>query len=156
MASTSDRDDAQLALDQLARVRRTMSARVRAPWWYSWGAALCTASIFVGIGLLPMTEEGSTALPTGLVVLGAIVGPSVLTVRLRRTAGVSVDRYARGMAWWHLVVFGLLAVGLVVQIWLQVPHALFVGAGVALVATVLLERHIDRLLVRRVTTGGTG
>lgn len=156
MASNGDRDDAATTLDQLAHVRASMTARVVAPWWYRWGMALSTAAIFVGIGLFPTDSGGSSALASALVVAGAIVGPSLLTTTLKRTTGVSVDRYAGGMFLWYLVVFALLALGIAVQVWLQVPDALFAGAVVALAATVLLERHIDRLLVRRLGRGGAG
>ena len=131
-----------------------MAARVSAPWWYHLGAALCTASLFVGIGLFPTGADGSSSTAVALVVAGAIVGPTTLATSLKRATGVSVDRYADGMLRWYLVVFGVLAIGLIVQLWLDVPYALFAGAAVGFVATLLPERHIDRLLARRVGAAG--
>lgn len=149
MASTHRPDDADRTLGEVAQTRAALALRLVAPWWYRLGAALCTASLFTGIGLFPTHESGSDSLAYALVVLGAIVGPAALTTALKRTTGVAMDRYAQGMGLWYLVVFGLLTVGLVVHVWLQVPYALFAGAAVAFVATLLLERHIDRLTARR-------
>lgn len=150
MASATHPEDAEFTLDEVAQARATLALRLVAPWWYRLGAALCTASLFAGIGLV---GTGSDSLAHALVVLGAIVGPAVLTVALKRTTGVAMDRYAQGMGLWYLVVFGLLTVGLVVHVWLQVPYALFAGAAVAFLATLLLERHIDRLTARRLGAG---
>ena len=68
--------------------------------------------------------------------------------------GVLVDRYSGGMLLWYLVVFGVLLVGLAVQVWLDLPYVLFAGAAVGFVATLLLERHIDRRLAGRLGAGG--
>lgn len=151
MASSSNRDDAQLTLDQLTSVRAAMTPRMLAPWWYRWGAALCTASLFAGIGLFPT----NSTLASLLVVAGAIVGPTVLAVLLKRNTGVLVDRYSGGMLRWYLIVFGALVIGLVVQVWLQQPYVLFAGAVVGFVATLVRERQIDRLLARRLDAAGS-
>ena len=135
MASHSDRNDAQLSLDELTRVRAMMTTRVLAPWWYRWGMALCTGAIFVGIGLFPSDDGGSSTMSSLLVVAGAILGPTGLAVLLKRTTGVLVDRYSGGMLLWYLVVFGVLVIGMAVQVWLELPYVLFAGAGVAFVAT---------------------
>lgn len=150
MASDPARDDAQLSLDELTRVRAAMTTRVLAPWWYRWGMALCTGAIFAGIGLF---DDNST-MSSLLVVAGAIIGPTALAGLLKQTTGVLVDRYSGGMLLWYLVVFGVLLVGLAVQVWLDLPYVLFAGAAVGFVATLLLERHIDRRLAGRLGAGG--
>lgn len=155
MASDSTHDDAQLTLDQLTSVRAAMTPRLLAPWWYRWGAALCTASLFAGIGLFATNDGANSTLASLLVVAGAVVGPAALAVLLKRTTGVLVDRYSGGMLRWYLIVFGALVIGLVVQVWLQQPYVLFAGAVVGFVATLLRERQIDRLLARRLDATGS-
>src|SRR5690625_4790942 len=90
MASDPARDDAQLSLDELTRVRAAMTTRVLAPWWYRWGMALSTGAIFAGIGLF---DDNST-MSSLLVVAGAIIGPTALAALLKQTTGVLVDRYS--------------------------------------------------------------
>lgn len=143
-------------LDDIRQAHRRLASRVRAPWWYHLGAALCTASLFVGIGLFMRADLAGTdsgeSMATALVILGAIFGPPLLLAALKHRTGVAMDRYSRGLGAWYGVVFGTFAIAMATQILTGLPHLLFLGAGVAFVATLLLERHIDALLAQRLTS----
>ena len=155
-----DRDDSSPppgTLEDIQQARHRLAARVQAPWWYHLGAALCTAALFLGIGLYMRADlaglAGGGAMATALTILGAIVGPPLLLAALKLRTGIAVDRYARGLGAWYVVVFGVLVIATTVQIATGLTQLLFLGAAVAFVATLLLERHIDRLLQRRLDPG---
>lgn len=138
-------------MDSVQDARSRLAERLASPWWYKLIAALSTASLFVAISFTLDDIFFSSAM--ALVVFGAIVGPSVNVAELKRRTGVAVDRYRDGLGAWYLTVFGILVVGFVLQYLLGVPYVLYVGAGVAFVATIWLEFHIDRLLRRRMEGG---
>lgn len=145
--------DARAALQELSDTRRQLAERVTSPGWYRLGAAACTASLFLGVGLLVGRRDvGSSAesASTLLVVFGAVLAPMALLAALKRSTGVSVERYGKGLGTWYVVVFGLFALGFVLQAFLDVPLALPVAGIGAFVATVLTERRIDELLRRRI------
>ncbi|QCB94795.1 hypothetical protein [Cellulomonas shaoxiangyii] len=148
--------DAQAALRRLDDARERLAERITSPWWYRLGAAACTASMFVGAGLIvgrPASGSSAESASMMLIVLGAIVAPMVLLWALRRSTGMSVERYAEGMGTWYAVVFGLFAVGFVLQAFAGVPWAMTVAGVGAAVATVVRERSLDGLLRRRVRAG---
>lgn len=149
-------DAARTALHEVDDARRRLARQIATPWWYRVGSASCTASMFVGTGLLVgRPEAGSAAESTALmlVVFGAILAPMVLLWALRRSTGMSVERYAEGMGTWYAVVFGLFAVGFVLQAFAGVPWAMTVAGVGGAVATVVRERSLDGLLRRRVRAG---
>lgn len=149
-------DEARAALQELTGAQERIAAQVVAPWWYRLGAALCTASLFVGMGLVVGQTNPSDAAETAsslLIVLGAVVAPIALLAGLKRSTGVSVDRYSQGMGVWYVIVFGLLAIAFVLQQFAGVPFALAAGGVGAFIATVFNERRIDALLGGRVRTG---
>jgi hypothetical protein len=147
--------DALAALDDVRDARRRLAERVASPWWYRLGAGACTASLFVGVGLVTGRGADPDLEPFGttMIVLGAIIGPGMLLWALRRATGVSIERYASGMGAWYAVVFGLFTVASVLQIIAGVAGALATAGVVAFVVTVDRERRIDALLRRRVQTG---
>ncbi|WP_220457980.1 MULTISPECIES: hypothetical protein [unclassified Actinotalea] len=149
-------DDARAALRQLDDARALLAERIASPWWYRLGAASCTTSMFVGMGLLvgrPEARGTTESVATLLITLGAVVAPVVLLWALKRATGVSVERYAEGLGAWYVVVFGLLALAFALQAFAGVPAALHVAGAVAFVATVVTERRIDERLRRRVRAG---
>jgi hypothetical protein len=149
-------DDAQAALRQVDRTQQRLATRLAAPWWYRLGAALCTLSLFVGMGLItgrPDADDSAGSAASLIVVVGAVVGPSALLVALRRWSGVSLDRYAEGMGPWYAVVFGLLGVAFVLQAFAGVPFALLGAGALAFVATFVNERRLDDVVRRRVMAG---
>lgn len=87
-----------------------------------------------------------------MIILGAVIGPVSLVSTLKNTTGVSIDRYANGLGWWYAVVFVLLVIGFVLHAYAGMSLALPVTGVVAFVATLLRERHIDRVLRRRIAT----
>ncbi|GAA1436904.1 hypothetical protein GCM10009616_37770 [Microlunatus lacustris] len=146
-------DDARVALQETTNAGQRLAERMTSPWWYRLGAASCTASMFVGTGLLVGRPEagGSTeSASTLLIVFGAILGPLALLWALRRSTGVSIERYGEGLGAWYVVVFGLLVLGFALQAFAGVPFALSAAGVAAFVATVVTERRIDDLLRRRV------
>ncbi len=146
-------DDARAALQETTDARQRLAERIISPSWYRLGAASCTASMFVGMGLLVGRPEagGSTeSASTLLILFGAILGPMALLWALRRSTGVSIERYGEGLGAWYVVVFGLLLLGFSLQAFVGVPFALPAAGVVAFVATVVTERRIDDLLRRRV------
>lgn len=150
-------DDALTTLQELDSAQQRLADRVASPWWYRLGAALCTASLFVGTGLVVGKSDPSGAAETWsslLVVVGAVVAPLALLAGLKRSTGVSVDRYAQGLGAWYAVVFTLFAVAFALQQFAGVPHALIVAGVGAFLATLLTERRIDALLVDRVRAAG--
>lgn len=150
-------DDALATLQGLNSARQRIADRLTSPWWYRLGAALCTASLFVGTGLVVGVADPSRSTETWsslLVVLGAVVAPFALLSGLKRSTGVSVDRYAQGLGAWYAVVFTLFAVAFALQQFAGVAHALTVAGAGAFLATLLTERHIDALLVDRVRAAG--
>lgn len=143
------------AMRDIEQARANLAARVESPWWYRVGAALATTSIFVGMGLT-LTDGVSETLATTVLVLGAIVGPAALLAALKRSTGISVDRYAEGLGSWYVIVFGLLVVSFALQLWVGVPHAMLVAGVVAGVCTLLRERRIDDIVRRRIRAGEAG
>ena len=146
-------DSARAALEDLSSAREHIAERITAPWWYRMGAALSTACLFVGMGLIvgrPDTGSGTEAISATLIALGACVGPIALLGALKRATGVSIDRYAQGMAGWYIVVFSLLAIAFILPAFLGVSFALTVAGVVAFVVTYDRERRIDALLRDRV------
>jgi len=149
-------DEARAALQDFTGAQDRIAAQVTSPWWYRLGAALCTASLFVGMGLVVGRTDPSDAAETTsslLVVLGAVVAPVALLAGLKRSTGVSVDRYSQGMGPWYLVVFLLLAITFALQQFAGIPLAMAVGGIGAFIATLLSERRIDAVLGSRVRTG---
>lgn len=148
-------DDAHAALRDLDDARRRLAAHIRSPWWYCLGAGACTASLFVGAGLLVGQPEGSSneSLAMSLIVCGAVLAPAVLLQALRRATGMALERYADGMATWNVVVFGLFGLGFALQQLAGLSGALFVAGAGAFVATVVRERSLDTRLRRRVLAG---
>lgn len=149
-------DDALVSLQELTDVRRRLAERITSPWWYRLGAAVCTASLFIGMGLLVgRPEAGSSAESAAilLIVFGAILVPMALLAALKRSTGISIERYGEGLGTWYAIVFGLLVLGFVLQAFAGVPFALPVAGVGAFVATLLTERRIDDLLRRRVRDG---
>lgn len=149
-------DDALASLQKLTSAQQRIADRVASPWWYGLGAALCTASLFVGTGLVVGDPDPSRSAETGsslLVVLGAVVAPLALLSGLKRSTGVSVDRYSQGLGAWYVIVFTLFAVAFVLQQFAGVAFALPAAGVGAFVATLLTERRIDALLVDRVRAG---
>ena len=149
-------DDARAALQEITDTRRRLAARIASPWWYRLGAAACTASLFLGVGLLvgrPEAGSSTESASTLLIVFGAIFAPMALLAALKRSTGISVERYSEGLGTWYAVVFGLFALGLVLQAFVGVPLALPVAGVGAFVATVLTERRLDDLLRRRIRDG---
>lgn len=150
-------DDALAALHELTDTRRRLAERITSPWWYRVGAGACTAALFIGAGLLVgRPEAGSSAesASTLLIALGAILAPMVLLAALKRSTGISIERYGEGMGTWCATVFGLFALGFALQAFAGVPLALPIAGVGAFVATVLRERRIDDLLRQRVRDGG--
>lgn len=148
--------EARVALRELADARLRLAERVTSPWWYRLGAASCTASLFVGTGLVvgrPQAGSGTESASTLLVALGAVLAPLGLLWALRRSTGVSVERYDVGLGAWYVIVFGLFLSGLGLQAFAGVHYALPVAGVGAFVATVVTEARIDDLLRRRVRAG---
>ncbi|WP_243885026.1 hypothetical protein [Cellulomonas fengjieae] len=146
-------DAARTALQGVDDARRRLATQISTPWWYRVGSASCTASMFVGTGLLVGRPEAGGATESTammLVVFGAILAPMVLLWALKRSTGVSVERYAQGLGAWYVVVFSLFALGFALQAFAGVPWALLAAGAVGFVATLLSERRIDGLLRRRV------
>jgi hypothetical protein len=151
--------EARSAIQELTEARQRIAERVASPWWYRWGAAASTASLFVGTGLVvgPADPSGDLdTVSTLLTVTGAVVAPAVLLTALKRSTGVSVDRYARGLGAWYAVVFGLFAVAFGLQHLGIAPLALPVAGVGAFLATLVTERRIDSLLAERVGAGWSG
>ena len=149
-------NDARAALQEIIDTRRRLAERITSPWWYRLGAAACTASLFLGVGLLVGRPEAGNSTESAsmlLIVFGAILAPMALLTALKRSTGVSIERYGEGLGTWYAVVFGLFALGFVLQAFVGVALALPVAGIGAFVATVLTERRIDDLLRRRVRDG---
>ncbi len=150
-------DEARAALEESTGAQQRIAARVTSPWWYRLGAGLCTASLFIGTGLVVGRAgpgDGAETASTLLVVVGAIVGPIALLSALKRSTGVSVDRYSDGMGAWYVTVFALFALAFALQQFAGVPVALPVASIGAFVVTVLSERRLDTRLRLRVQAGG--
>ena len=150
-------DAARATLQALTSARERIADRVTAPWWYRSGAALRTACLFLGMGLVVGRPDPGSAAETGsslLIVLGACIAPVALLWGLKRSSGVSIDRYAQRMAAWYAAVFSLLAVAFVLQQVLGVPHALAMAGVAAFVVTLVNERRIDAAVRERVRAGG--
>jgi len=149
-------DAARAALQDTTSARERIADRATAPWWYHLGAALSTASLFIGAGLVVGRSDPSDAVETSstlLVAVGACLAPLALLGALKRSTGVSIDRYSHGLAAWYVVVFTLFAGAFVLQQFWDVPHALAVAGVVALLATLVNERHLDASLRERVRAG---
>lgn len=150
---------ADQTLQELTDVRRRLAERITSPRWYRLGAAACIASMFIGMGVLVgRPEAGSSAESAAILLIefGAILGPMALLAALKRSTGISIERYGEALGTWYAVVFGLLVLGFVLQAFAGAPFALpvaGVGAFVATVFTVFTERRIDDLLRRRVRDG---
>lgn len=150
-------DSARTALQDLGAARERIAVRISSPWWYRVGIALCTACMFVGMGLLvgrPAPGSGVEAASMSLIVLGACVAPIVLLWALNRSTGISIDRYSQGMAGWYIVTFSLLVVAFVLQAFLHVTFALVAAGLVAYVVTYDRECRLDALLRERVRDSG--
>ncbi|WP_194861369.1 hypothetical protein [Dietzia sp. SYD-A1] len=144
-------------LQNLGVARERIAVRITAPWWYRVGAALSTACLYVGMGLLvgrPAPDSGVEAVASSLIVLGACVAPVVLLWVLHRSTGVVIDRYAHGMAGWCVVMVSLLVVAFVFQAFLHVPFALAAAGVIAFVVTYDRECRLDSLLRQRVRAHG--
>jgi len=142
------------ALRDVGHARDNLASRLRAPWWYRIGVALCTLALFVGMGLYVGNENTSDTLANTVIVLGAVVAPAVLLALLKNATGVSIDRYSKGLGSWCVLVFGLLIIAFPLQAWAGVRYALPVAGVIAGVATYFRERRIDTLVQDRVR-GGT-
>lgn len=147
---------AREALRDVAAAQSDVARRAGAPLWYRLGAALCTSALFLGIGLVVgrPVGDGEESASMVLVVVGAIIAPVLLVAALKRTTGVSTDRYARGMGWWTAQMFVLLGVGFALQAFLDVPYALLLAGVGAFLLTYDRERRIDRALRERVRAAG--
>lgn len=150
-------DAARATLLEIATAQERIADRVTSPWWYRLGAALSTACLFVGMGLVVGELDPSgraEAASSLLTALGACVAPVALLWALKRSTGVSIDRYSGAMAGWYIAMFTLLAVGFVLQQVLDVTYALAGAGAVAFVVTLVNERRIDASLRERVRAGG--
>lgn len=150
-------ESARATLRDLSAAREHVAERVGSPWWYRLGAALSTACLFLGVGLVvgrPESGNGAETASASLVAVGACVAPIVLMWALSRSTGVSIDRYAQGMVGWYVVVFSMFVVAFVLQAFLDVPFALAGAGAAAFVITYDRERRIDALLRKRVRAQG--
>lgn len=150
-------DSARAALRELTTVRGRIADRITSPWWYRVGVSLSTTCLFLGMGLVlgrPDPGSGAEAASSLLIASGACVAPIALLWALKRSTGVSIDRYSQGMAGWCIVMFSLLAVAFVLQQFVGVPFALAAAGVVAFVVTYDRERRIDAPLRERVRAGG--
>lgn len=151
---------AQASLQALTSARERIANRITSPWWYRVGTGLCMASGFVGMSLImgnsgPGIPDGDSY-PAGnlLIALGCCLVPCVLIWALRRSTGVSIDRYGPGTPGrYDAITFLLLAVAFVLQGWLGVPFAVAAAGVGAFVLAYAKERHIDALLRERVRKG---
>jgi len=152
----SSPEAARATLGELDTMRERIAHRVAAPWWYRTGMAVSTACLFLGMGVLvgrPEPGSGAEAASTLIIVLGACVAPIALLWALKRSTGVSIDRYTRGMTGWYVCMFVLLGAAFVLQAFLNAPFAL-AGAGVvAFVVTLVNEHRLDASLRARVRAG---
>lgn len=146
-------DDAREALEQVTHSRHAIARQASTPWWYRVGAATCTAAMFAGVGLLVGPPGDTESTGTLLVAVGAAVGPAALLAALRHSSGISLDRYARGLNLWYVLVFSLFAAGLGLQALADVPYALPVAGIPAFIATLVTERRIDARLRERLRAG---
>lgn len=144
------RAQADAAIADVATARERLAHRVQAPWWYRWGIAAAVLVMFFGMGLVvggPGSLE-NPSLGTALIAASACIAPVVLLGALKNATGVSVDRYAKGLGWWWLLLFGLLAAAFGLQAVAGVPFALTIGGLIGFAVTVAMERHIDAILRR--------
>lgn len=149
--------EAEEAIHSVDQARERLAERMAAPWWYSFGTALSILAIFLGLGLLEgLPGSGSQgAAGNALIILGAVIGPVALVSTLKNTTGVAIDRYANGLGWWYVVVFVLLAIGFALHAYAGMSLALPLTGAVAFVATLLRERHIDKVLRHRIAASSS-
>lgn len=135
------RDDALDAMRTVESARRRLAKRLTAPWWYKAGIALCVAAAFTGAGL---QFQGYESLGTSLILVGAIIAPIALVSVSESRAGISADRYKKGLGWWWPVsMIALFIACALIQTRLEIPYAMFMGAAVGVVATLLRENQYD-------------
>lgn len=146
------RHEASETIRSATQARGKLAQRLAAPWWYSFGTALSILAIFLGLGLLEglpgLDSQGAAG--NAMIIMGAVIGPVALVSALKNTTGVAIDRYANGLGWWYAAVFALLAISFVLSAYADMSLALPVAGVVAFVATLLRERHIDKVLAHRV------
>ena len=143
---------ARAALEGVRAARGLVADRVRSPWWYhpalgiSFAFAFATVSISWGL------------IPYG-VIIGLSLVPTVLTLAVKRTTGVAIDRYmatpgARRESYVYSLLFVLLiAAGLALE-WAADLRWSMAGCGVlVLVLTVVMGRRIEEALALDLRAG---
>ncbi|MGW5125721.1 hypothetical protein ACWEQ7_16985 [Streptomyces sp. NPDC004069] len=148
MESTSeDPAAARAALDGAACARAALADRATAPWWYHAGLGLGVGIVFASIDL------GGSMVPSGVIV-GGIVLPTMLTLSVARSRGVSVNRSVsapgtRGLNGLYLLaLIALGGLGLILKLAAGLPGAMSVAGLPALALTVYVTRRNDDALRR--------
>ncbi|WP_445524621.1 hypothetical protein [Streptomyces cyslabdanicus] len=148
MASISDDPAAaRAALDSAASARATLADRATAPWWYHAGLGLGVGIVFASI------DMGGSMVPSGVIV-GGIVLPTMLTLSVARSRGVSVNRSVsapgtRGLNGLYLLaLIALGGLGLSLKLAAGLPGAMSVAGLLALALTVYVTRRNDDALRR--------
>ncbi|MFI9601608.1 hypothetical protein ACIHCX_17375 [Streptomyces sp. NPDC052043] len=148
MESTSeDPAAARAALDGAACARATLADRATAPWWYHAGLGLGVGIVFASI------DMGGSMVPSGVIV-GGIVLPTMLTLSVARSRGVSVNRSVsapgtRGLNGLYLLaLIALGGLGLSLKLAAGLTGAMSVAGLPALALTVYVTRRNDDALRR--------
>ncbi|WP_159046931.1 hypothetical protein [Streptomyces sp. XY66] len=142
---TMDPADARAALEQAAAARARIVARTPSPWWYYPGVGCCLLFAFASVSI------DWDLIPYG-VIFGLSLGPLLLTTAAGRATGVSLDRYyatpglRRTTSLLGPFVVALIAVGLLLEWAADLRWSMAVCGVVALIATVLAGRRLDRTL----------
>lgn len=95
MTELPDRRDARSALQSVARQRELLAERLEPPLWYTAGQALALLVLFVLPGLSQWPGHKLSGSVLAIAIAAAIVGLSLLEVRLAQAAGVKLgsDRH---------------------------------------------------------------
>lgn len=149
----SDSAVARAALDGVADARGRVAARMRSPWWYYPGIGLSLGFAFASASI--SRDLVGYAVPVCLATI-----PVLLTLLANRVTGVRIENWniippsvRRPSYIWMLLLAGLLAVGLVLELALHLRWSM-AGCGVLVfVLTILMGRRIDQGLVRDVQAG---
>ncbi|MBV8934119.1 MAG: hypothetical protein JOZ47_02425 [Kutzneria sp.] len=136
---------AREALASAANARVRAVSRAAAPWWYHVGMG-----VFPGLGIASISLRGDFV--TIGPIVGAIVAPAILTWALKRSTGISLNRYyatpgVRRLGGLYTTAFLLLFVaGLVVDIAVRTYWPLVLSGTLIGVLMITWGFHAERIL----------
>lgn len=145
--NSPDPTAARAALSDVAAVQGRLADRAVSTWWYRVGLGLGVAVMFALFGFGDVLGFGWAAMVIAVLSL-------VMVRALRRTSGVSVDRYGavpttrRTNVVYQVGLFALLIPGAVLALGLDAPWAMVPFAVAVFGWVQVMERRIDADLRR--------